>query len=806
MKIREQVQEIIDSRRGQGKYDGKGRLAMIQQNLDFVESIETEVNGFDLFLNQIKREIQQDNGRFADLVEKQPQFVNRLSEIRLDDLKQKIFQQKNEIIRLYNRFSRDSVQIAFIGQARQGKSSFLQRISGLNDDIIPSSSATDCTGAISIIKNYDGTQKQFFEVEIEYYSALEFVIAVNNKLAQLFPLSNLKIASIGDIPGLGTLPEFQNIEDDEIVSFKETYIDRYSIYAPLIGHSKEVKTDERVVAELVAKYKMYKSEVDIPSDFSDYKKEKKIHSGEIQVFFCKYVAVKIVYIKKKFPFSEAGNIVLVDTIGLGNAPTEAEDKAKMFDVLKNESDAAVYIYKPSEDGASKNPKAESELLSDLNRELQDYMPDKWLVGVINKKCEAKCSKKGTEYKTYLDYLESIKRNFTSEKVLAWCEIVDAMSECEVTERLLLPLLQTIITNIDDIDSSFMLKADSSAEELYKAYMNVCDKVSALSSMFVTNENKKAIFDYEFDNLLLKGQLRAYVDKLYGHINEPSLQIIDDLTPFVKDIINYIPRVDEIERKLNQGGQYAWSGNVYSLYMDNIRSKILSSIKQISSRSVKMIQSRVKDDIIRLLFDAGALKQIKLKSISSNLPTKEWFSSLIVEKLKLYPTLTSAFQTVADFEMRIEGFLYSKCICACEKLRPEKTELPPMGDDFTIEDKAIIIRQALYAVIMEVQQNLYRELGLPIPQGILSSKITPITEISQPNLIMWCMVDTFQQEIRTGEGAKELEDFYWENANAIWHELIVKGEQMHEVATEWNAWANRLDLLCELNKFKLCVKK
>ena len=88
MKIREQVQEIIDSRRGQGKYDGKGRLAMIQQNLDFVESIETEVNGFDLFLNQIKREIQQDNGRFADLVEKQPQFVNRLSEIRLDDLKQ----------------------------------------------------------------------------------------------------------------------------------------------------------------------------------------------------------------------------------------------------------------------------------------------------------------------------------------------------------------------------------------------------------------------------------------------------------------------------------------------------------------------------------------------------------------------------------------------------------------------------------------------------------------------------------------------------------------------------------------------
>ena len=218
--------------------------------------------------------------------------------------------------------------------------------------------------------------------------------------------------------------------------------------------------------------------------------------------------------------------------------------------------------------------------------------------------------------------------------------------------------------------------------------------------------------------------------------------------------------------------------------------------------MKTIQSKVQDDIIRLLFDAGALKQIKLKSVSSNMPTKEWFIALIAEKLKLYPTLSSAFQTVADFEMRIEGFLYSKCICACEMLRPEKTKLPALEEGLTIEDKAIIIQQALYAVILEVQQKLYIDLGLPIPQGLLSADTTPIEEISQPNLIMWCMADTFQQEIRNGQGAKELEDFYWENANAIWHELIVKGEQMHEAATEWNAWEDRLETLCELNNFKI----
>ena len=802
MKIREQVQEIIDSRKGQGKYQGNGRLATIQQKLTFVEQLEKDVNAFEAFINQIKQEIQHSNGAFADLVEKQPQFANRLSEIQLQELKQKIMLQKDELQRLQNRFSRDSVQIAFIGQARQGKSSFLQRISGLNDDTIPSSSATDCTGAISIISNYEGNQKNFFEVEIEYYSVLEFVAAVNNKLSQLFPQAHLSISSLHEIPSLAHKSEFQNLEDDEVRNFKETYIDCFDIYSSLVGHTNDVKTDEKVVAELVAKYKMYRSEKDIPTDFKIYKTEKKQHSGEVQVFFCKYVAVKVAYITKKFPYADAGNIVLVDTIGLGNAPTEAEDKAKMFDVLKNESDAAVYIYKPSEDGASKNPKAESALLSDLHCELCDYEPEKWLVGVINKKAESKCAKKGSEYMTYLDYLESIKHTFSAEKVLAWCEIVDAMSEQEVTDKLLIPLLQTIISNIDAIDSSFMLKADSHAEALYQCYVDVCSKVNVLSSMFVTNENKKAIFDYEYDNLLLKGQLRAYVDELYTHINEPSLQMIDDLTPFVEDVINYIPKVFEIEKRLNQGGQYAWSENVYSLYMDNIRSQILSSIKQVSSRSVKTIQSKVQNEIIRLLYDAGAMKRLKLKSESSNLPTNEWFNALIVEKLKLYPILNSAFQTVADFEMRIEGFLYSKCICACEMLRPEKTKLPAMEEGLSIEDKAIIIQQALYAVILEVQQKLYIELGLPIPQGLLSTDATPIEEISQPNLIMWCMADTFQQEIRNGQGAKELEDFYWENANTIWHELIVKGEQVHEAATEWNTWAARLDEACELNNFKV----
>ena len=129
MTIKDQVQEIINCRKGLGSYEGRGRLAVIERNLAFVEKLETEVNEFSGFLEKIQVDIHEANNPFADFIDKEPNFLVKLDAIQLHDLKQKIRSQKKELLRLHNRFSRESVQIAFIGQARQGKSRFLQRIS-----------------------------------------------------------------------------------------------------------------------------------------------------------------------------------------------------------------------------------------------------------------------------------------------------------------------------------------------------------------------------------------------------------------------------------------------------------------------------------------------------------------------------------------------------------------------------------------------------------------------------------------------------------------------------------------------------
>ena len=60
---------------------------------------------------------------------------------------------RDKLLRLTNRLSRDTLNIAVIGRARQGKSRLLQSITGLSSDEIPDGSLEFCTGVRSDIIN-----------------------------------------------------------------------------------------------------------------------------------------------------------------------------------------------------------------------------------------------------------------------------------------------------------------------------------------------------------------------------------------------------------------------------------------------------------------------------------------------------------------------------------------------------------------------------------------------------------------------------------------------------------------------------
>lgn len=801
MSIQRKIQRIIDYRTGSGEYAGHGQLATIVSKIEEAERLEALLMDFVEFQSDIKVSRDIRSGKFCEFVQKNPVFVSQLLDIDTSRVQIAYKAWKAELERLRKRFSRESIQIAFIGQARQGKSTFLQSITGLSDDTIPTSSGTDCTGAVSIIEN--STDVEFAMIP-EYYSREEFIKIVNSKLLHLFPASDLKISDLSQIPGLIGAHEFKGYEDNkDVCEFVRTFIEGYANYYPLIGVENAAPvTDEEAVAELVAKYKIYDSAGDIPKKFRTYKYEEQKHSGTCKLLFNKFVVVKSVRIKKTFRYAEAGKIVLVDTIGLGNATTEMEDRAKMFDVLKNESDAAVYIYKPSEDGESKDPKLQSALLRDLGEKLDGYSPNLWIVGAINKKSEGNCAKKGKEYLEYLDHLEDIKKKYNNEsRVLAWSEIMDASDSTEVNQKLLLPLLDTIISNIDEIDKTFLLNANKLGKVLYDEYVDLCEALADVIKWIVeTGATPYAGFKAHYENLKcnLFTELNNYVKELRTSIDEPCKAILEDLRPYVENLSMCIPSVSELVRRMSMGGKYAWTSNVYSEHVDFARSQMLAGVKKVCASSVQELQAEAKNKVSEIFYDSGRFGKFILKGSQNKSATIDWLKCLCREKMQDYPVVMSAFTSVTDFEMKIEGFIYSKCICLCEPLKPNVTKAPDIDSSMDTESQAILLQQAITEVVMRVVESFYRELGIEREGDIMYNPDAFVSELKQPHILRWCMVDTFVQELSYGKGKDELENFYQEAYQILWEDEIASDRSSSEARNVLKA----LRAMCDINCFIL----
>lgn len=97
--------------------------------------------------------------------------------------------------------------------AGQGKSLVLQRISGLEGDVIPSADGSDCTGARSVISNRPGMETQ---AEITFYSEQEFVGIVNRYLKEIFKTDIYCIGSVAEISRLNMAELKGKIRYDQV--------------------------------------------------------------------------------------------------------------------------------------------------------------------------------------------------------------------------------------------------------------------------------------------------------------------------------------------------------------------------------------------------------------------------------------------------------------------------------------------------------------------------------------------------------------------------------------------------------------
>jgi hypothetical protein len=234
-----------------------------------------------------------------------------------------------------------------VGNAGQGKSTFLQRLTGLAETEIPTGGKGDCTGVAAIIKNEFVSNAY---ADIEFYSQKEFLDRV---IAPFYKTMELPIPQ--------SLEEFAKPFSDTI---SQEFYD-------------ETKFIERLQQGL-PNYRCYLGE-----------KRKRIERDEIRSYTAKsdqngqplitWASVKSAEVHCRFPSLEKEKISVGDTPGLGDRHVPDAEKQLMEDFGKN-IDAVIMLRKVKERGIRK----EDVRLFNLIREaIPELEPGTWSYFMVN---------------------------------------------------------------------------------------------------------------------------------------------------------------------------------------------------------------------------------------------------------------------------------------------------------------------------------------------------------------------------------------------------------------------------------------
>ena len=202
--ITEQINEIIDRRTGRGKWENNGRLQQIENAEKRMSQIRSQVLQLQDLLQLVKYQQESRSGAYFALLQRDPTIEERLNLVSTDKVEKCIRNLSEELALLKKRFSRETVQIAMIGRERMGKSTLIQSITGLGNEVIPAFDGSSCTGTVSVIHNCE----ENFHADITFFERGEFLQAINSKLSEFFPDDYLHVNALEDIPQL--LPFFED--------------------------------------------------------------------------------------------------------------------------------------------------------------------------------------------------------------------------------------------------------------------------------------------------------------------------------------------------------------------------------------------------------------------------------------------------------------------------------------------------------------------------------------------------------------------------------------------------------------------
>ncbi len=786
--IKQKIEQIISARK-------LTRLPKVEEEVMFLQDILSKIDNLDSVIATIKSQMNQKSGPYYSVLLADPTMEARFNIVSTGQVRTKLQMQLNKLEILRKRFSREAVQIAFVGRERQGKSCFLQSISGLNNSVIPAYSGTSCTGTVSVIHN-TGTS---FSATISFYSLPEFLSIMQDKLKKFFPGKVFQLNSVQDLKGLD-LSDYQNgtniALNSEFNKFIDGYVNHADSFSALIGSPDLVTSDEKQIIQHVAQYEEFDAipEGEAPSLYS--KKIKTDNDGNsITIWvknYYKCLAVKSANIYTPFPSIDDAKIVLVDTIGMGDSTDAARIEDEMFRVLREDCDAAVNVFKPDSNGGGFNDE-QTRILTKISNELKERDPMRWILYVINK-VE---TKKGNNIENIPAIMKAAKESFSKDNPpVADVLDIDAADPIDVNDRLLSPLLDIVTENLDDIDSKLVAETNKTGEILYQEYKLLSDSVSKVISGSMqqgSNELRKfrQLFQTDLD---YTNELKKLDDKYAESKEKVCPPVKNSIEIVISSLTKQISKPDQILIDVETGIDA--TNAIFEKHVKNFRNKIYEAFRGINTNVLIPLQNEVKDSIIDILYKNTKFGKISLQGYAiEDGPSQKWLSCFIDEKIDkdTYPKMYEMLNFVIDYQLNIQGLIeynVARCLNTIDKHNEEfRTMNPITGVTDEVHAKKIWSEIVNRTTLIQNKMRAWRDDFSLIPSHSFYARISMFRDM---------MVD----DEATYE---ELYNFYSENRMAIWRDEFVGMIQETEAFGAWNTECKAIADLCLKNSFVIKLK-
>lgn len=676
---------------------------LIQKRTDFSHEIAESIQNLST-LNYILtgiQNIEQNSGQVSDS-EKPGQIEDPVS-----GLIHEINNEQLRLARIKDRFSKDGIRIGVLGLARQGKSTILQSLSGLDSRLIPKDNGLHCTAATSFITS---SQQDRITAIVKFHSRDTFfsnTILPYFKELNLSPVpKNLAEFEVSPLPPLHL--------NDSAATAQYKKLNEYHHHAAeysylLTGITKQIGIEE--ISEYV------------------------VHHDANQILVYKHLAVEHVEISCPFPHAKAEKLTLIDMPGIGDVSIINE--SKRLKKLVAMVDFLLFVRKPDPLGDSWSPvdlylyNACNKAITDLDIPNLNIQDNSFLV-LNHVKITPTADNLGN-CNAMQAAIESHGMKFLETAIL------DCTDQRTVSNKVF-GEVSSFINKINDLDDQIIARSRENISAILKRIKQMvnANERTELEDDPVDLHAFKEMFNHlwsiqtnSFENLLKQKYSLCLVpnELIYDHFKKTKENI--------KLLLNKLTETD-VQLARNAVGSY---NKAYEDFLNEYKTHITNEFIKLDAILLQVLNG-IKNEVYEILKTQGKL---------SYMATGETpFDAALIKEVNNISELKNSVVSFVNFQLSYLGFLHFKIREYLDILTPDFLEIRLSRED-TAEDILKYIKHSVEACLYKIEKEFY----------IWSQDI---------NKISFSLLEEFLNQIFRSKHAKDnWEIFYQMNLYKIWPE-------------------------------------